>query len=485
MGAEPRRLHVVLFPFLAHGHMIPTLDIARLFAARNVEVTIITTHVNAPVFTSAIDMGSDKIKNIHIKLFKFPAQEAGLPEGCENAEIAAKHPGIFPKFFEATMLLRKQLEQYLNRVKPDCLVADMFFPWATQCSIKYNIPRLVFHGTSYFSLCAQEIIRLYEPYKNVVNDNEQFTIPRFPHDIKLLRSQMSPELIDDKDNKFRNIMESIKKSELESYGVIVNSFYELEPDYAEFYKRELGRRAWHIGPVSLCNRSIEEKGRRGKQASIDEQECLTWLDSKKPASVVYISFGSTATMIGPQLHEIAMALESSGWNFIWVVRNIENKENEGEWLPPGFEHRTKDKGLIIRGWAPQVLILEHEAVGAFVTHCGWNSTLEGISAGVPMVTWPIFAEQFYNEKLVTEILKSGVSVGVKKWSRRPLMEDLVSQGAIETAVKEVMEGAKAKGTRSRAKQLKEMARKAVEEGGSSYNHLSALIDDLRNYHSQK
>ncbi|KAL2905184.1 Scopoletin glucosyltransferase, partial [Bienertia sinuspersici] len=83
--------------------------------------------------------------------------------------------------------------------------------------------------------------------------------------------------------------------------------------------------------------------------------------------------------------------------FIWVVKNRKSKE----WLPTGFKQRIGEKGLLIRGWAPQVLILEHEAIGAFVTHCGWNWTLEAISAGVPMITWPIFAEQFYNEKLVT------------------------------------------------------------------------------------
>nr|BAF75893.1 tetrahydroxychalcone glucosyltransferase [Dianthus caryophyllus] len=486
MGAEPKRLHIVFFPFLAHGHMIPTLDVARLFAARNVEATIITTRVNAPRFTSAVDTGNRIGNNqtVKLELLRFPTHEAGVPEGCENAEIAMRIPGMMPRFFKGTQLLREQLEQYLSRVKPNCLVADMFYPWATESANKYDIPRLVFHGTSYFSLCAQEIVRVHEPYKMVLCNNEKFTIPLIPHDIKLLRSQMCPDLISDEDNDFRKRMDLVKKSEVESYGVIVNSFYELEPDYAEVYTKELGRKAWHVGPVSLCNRSVLEKGRRGNQASIDEHECLTWLDSKKLASVVYISFGSMSSSITPQLHEIATALENSGCNFIWVVRSGES-ENHDESFPPGFEQRTKEKGLIIRGWAPQVLILDHEAVGAFMTHCGWNSTLEGITAGVPMITWPHAAEQFYNEKLVTEILKSGVSVGAKIWSRMPSVEDLIGREAIEIAIREVMDGEKAETMRLKAKWLKEMARKAVEEGGSSYTQLSALIEDLKNYHTQK
>lgn len=281
------------------------------------------------------------------------------------------------------------------------------------------------------------------------------------------------------ESEFGNRFKKIRESELKSYGVLVNSFYELEPDYAELYRKELGRRAWHIGPVSLCNRSIEDKAWRGKQASLDKHEWLNWLNLKKPNSVIYISFGSMANVIAPQLHEIALALEAAGQDFIWVVRNSNGQEEE--WLPQGFEQRMEGKGLIIRGWAPQVLILEHEAVGAFVTHCGWNSTLEGISAGVPMVTWPLFAEQFYNEKLVTHILKTGVSVGVKKWSKEPSLENVVKRDAIEKALREIMAGEEAEERRSRAKKLKEMAWKAVEEGGSSYCDLTALINGLQNY----
>ncbi|XP_042957819.1 UDP-glucose flavonoid 3-O-glucosyltransferase 7-like [Carya illinoinensis] len=113
--------------------------------------------------------------------------------------------------------------------------------------------------------------------------------------------------------------------------------------------------------------------------------------------------------------EIAMGLEASGQQFIWVVKKDKNEKEDEDWLPMGFEKRMEGKGLIIRGLAPQVLILDHEAVGGFVTHCGWNSTLEGVTAGLPMVTWPLFSEQFVNEKLVTEVLKIGVPVGAQQY----------------------------------------------------------------------
>ena len=169
-----------------------------------------------------------------------------------------------------------------------------------------------------------------------------------------------------------------------------------------------------------------------------------------------------------------MGLEASEQHFIWVVKNGKNEKEEEDWLPKGFKKRMEGKGLILRGcW---VLILDHEAVGGFVTHCGWNSILEGVSAGVPMVTWPMAAEQFYNEKFVTHILKIGVSVGVLQWAREG---DGIKREAVEKAVSQIMVGEEAEEMRGRAKAVGEMGRRAVEEWGSSYSDFNALIEELR------
>ncbi|XVE93404.1 hypothetical protein REPUB_Repub01dG0189200 [Reevesia pubescens] len=352
----------------------------------------------------------------------------------------------------------------------------MFFPWATDAANKFGIPRLVFHGFSFFSLCASECMRLYEPHKKVQSDSEPFLVPNLPGDIKFTKKQLPDSMKQDVETDFTKLVKASKESELKCYGVVVNSFYELEETYTDYYRNVLGRKAWHIGPLSLCNRATEDKAERGKKAAIDEHECLKWLDSKKPNSVVYISFGSMTSFTSAQLKEIAMALEASELQFIWVVRKQKNSEEEEEWLPEGFEKRMEGKGLIIKGWAPQVLILDHKALGGFVTHCGWNSTLEGISAGVPMVTWPVFAEQFYNEKLVTQVLKIGVAVGAQQWVRT--VGDFVKREAIEKAVKEIMKGDKAEEMRNRAKALAEAAKRAVEKGRSSYSDLNALIEEL-------
>ena len=151
-------------------------------------------------------------------------------------------------------------------------------------------------------------------------------------------------------------------------------------------------------------------------------------------------------------------------------------------MPDGFEERTKGKGLIIRGWAPQVMILNHPAVGGFVTHCGWNSVLEGVSAGVPMVTWPMFAEQFYNEKLITNVLRIGVEVGTKLWAKGKEKRKVMGREEIKRAAAPLMGGgAEADERRRRAREQGEMAKKAVEKGGSSYMDLDRLIEDLKMY----
>nr|XP_023874125.1 scopoletin glucosyltransferase-like isoform X2 [Quercus suber] len=430
MGSKSRQLHLFFFPFMGHGHLIPMMDTAKLFAARGVKATIVTTPRNVQLFSKTHGT------NIDIQIIKFPAVEAGLPEGCENIDSVTSLD-MSHKFIKATKMLRQPLEQLLEEYQPSCLVADMFLPWATDVAAKFGIPS-------------------------------------FPGEIKLTRMQLADFTLQEVETDFSKLFKEAIESELTSYGVVVNSFYELEPAYADHYRKVLGRRAWHIGPVSLCNKDSEDKAQRGKEASIADHECLKWLCKKKPNSVIYICLGSMPNFSDSQLFEIAMGLEASEQQFIWVVRKGKNEKEEEDWLPEGFEKRMEGKGLIIRGWAPQVLILDHEAVGGFVTHCGWNSTLEGVASGVPMVTWPMASEQFYNEKLITQVLKIGISVGAQQWT---WVVDGIKREAIEKAMRQILVGEEA----ARAKALGEMARKAVEEGGSSYSDLNALIEELRLY----
>ncbi|ESW25567.1 hypothetical protein PHAVU_003G046900 [Phaseolus vulgaris] len=468
---EHHTLHIFFFPFLSYGHIIPTVDMAKVFAEKGVKATIITTPSNAPFISKAIEKAKTN-NNIQIQTIHFSTAEAGLPDGLEISDSISSQD-LFHRFFMATSLLQEPLEQLLLKQRPNCVVADMFFPWATDSAAKFGIPRLVFHGTSLFSLCATTCLGLYSSNNHVSSDSESLTIPNLPGEIKIAGTSLASYAMVEHKGMTKLMKEAIE-SELRSHGVVVNTFYALEKDYAEFFSKVLGRKAWHIGPLSLSNRDMEEKANRGKEACMHEHECLKWLDTKKPNSVVYVCFGSTIVLPDSRVREIATGLEASGQAFMWVVRK--SKGNGVEWLPEGFEKRMEGKGLIIRGWAPQVLILEHKAIGAFVTHCGWNSTLEAVSAGVPMITWPIFADQFFNEKLVTEVLKIGVPVGAKKWIG--LEGDNISWDAVEKAVKRIMSGEEAIEMRNKAKVLSQLARQAMEEGGSSQSDLIALMEEL-------
>lgn len=154
-GNENRQLHMFFFPFMAQGHMIPTIDMAKLFASRGIKATIITTALNAPLLAKTIQRSKNLGVEIGVLVIKFPTIEAGLPEGCESFHMASSH-GVQQKFIKATTMLEPQIEQLLQEHAPDCLVADIFFPWATDTATEYGIPRLVFHGTGFFALCALE-----------------------------------------------------------------------------------------------------------------------------------------------------------------------------------------------------------------------------------------------------------------------------------------------------------------------------------------
>lgn len=242
-------------------------------------------------------------------------------------------------------------------------------------------------------------------------------------------------------------------------------------------------KVWCVGPVSVSNKDPKDKAERGNKAAIDEHKCMEWLDSQERGSVVYAALGSLCNLIAAQIIELGLALEASKRPFIWTIRQTKATEKElDKWLSQsGFEHRIKERGLVIRGWAPQVLILSHGAIGAFVTHCGWNSTIEGISAGVPMVAWPLFADQIFNEKLIVQVLKVGVSLGVEKscvWGSEEEVGVQLKMEVVRDAIEKVMSGEGSEEMRRRGKDFAEMATAAMEEGGSSRLNCKLLIEDI-------
>ncbi|CAK8543946.1 unnamed protein product [Lathyrus sativus] len=476
--------HFVLFPFIAQGHIIPMIDIAKLLAQHGAIVTIFTTPINASRFSSVLSRAVSSGLQINLVTLHFPSTQAGLPEGCENFDMVNISKDTMDRLFHAVSLLHKSAEERLDKLspKPNCIISDFCIPWTSQIAEKHQIPRISFHGFSCFCLHCFLKIQSSKIFESVNSDSEYITVPGIPDEIQITNAQLPLKILEQQENDF---FEKMFEAETKSYGEIINSFEELEKEYVNEYKKEMNGKVWCVGPVSLCNKDGLDKAERGNIASISEHNCLKFLDFHKPKSVVYVCLGSLCNLASSQLIELALGLEETKMAFIWVIRDGVNKSRELEkWISDEkFEERNKGRGLIIRGWAPQMVILSHPSIGGFLTHCGWNSTLEGISFGVPMVTWPLFADQFLNEKLVTQVLKIGVSLGAKvvmEFGEEEKLGIVVKKESIKEAICNVMdeEDQESKERRERASELSEMAKRAVEKGGSSYINMSLLIQDI-------
>lgn len=193
--------------------------------------------------------------------------------------------------------------------------------------------------------------------------------------------------------------------------------------------------------------------------------CMNWLNEQTKGSIVYVSFGSRAEIEAEQMEELAFGLRSSKRKFLWVIR-----ESEARKVPKGFAEETSAKGLVV-SWCPQLEVLAHEAVGCFITHCGWNSTLEALSLGVPMVAMPRWTDQSTNAKYIMDVWKIGIKAQVDE-------KGIVRQEEVEHCVSEILEGQRGKEIQRNAIALKESARKAVDEDGSSNKNIEEFIGSL-------
>ncbi|GAB4832390.1 hypothetical protein Ancab_006406 [Ancistrocladus abbreviatus] len=227
---------------------------------------------------------------------------------------------------------------------------------------------------------------------------------------------------------------------------------------------------WAIGPLLPPEDDSMGPARRGGSSSIPSEAVLRWLDERPDCSVVYVCFGSRIVLTKDEMVVLGRALESSGLHFIWGVRGSDGGEDGGV-LDDGYVGRVAERGLIIKGWAPQLVILHHRAVATFLSHCGWNSVLESIAAGVMMVGWPMGADQFANARLLVDDL--GVALRVEFEG-----EDGVPDSG-ELAQLLVDSLSETRPERARVRKLRIVATDAVKEGGSSCNELNELVRNLR------
>ncbi|KAM7512439.1 hypothetical protein LguiB_011314 [Lonicera macranthoides] len=451
-------LHIVLFPFMSKGHTIPILHFSHLLLRRGATLTVFTTQANRPFISNSLSNTTASVIDL-----PFPENVAGVPDGVESTD---KLPSmsLFVPFANATKLMKPHFERALEILpRVTFMITDGFLGWTLDSATKFGIPRFVYYGLGTFAMTMCHVMGSSRHLLDAESKDELFEMADFPT-VKLTINDFEPAFTDSnpKGPHYEFVMEQIIATS-KSYGLIVNSFYELDSQYLEYWNREAEPKLWCLGPFCLADQPSVNVNHHVKP-------WIKWLDQKlaegKP--IMYVAFGSQAEISEEQLEEIKMGLEKSEASFLWVLgRN-------GSGLGEGFEDRVRERGLVVREWVDQREILGHKSVQGFLSHCGWNSVLESVCARVPILAWPMMAEQHLNARFVVELISIGLQVETIDGSVRGFVK---SEG-LEKTVRELMEGEMGKEARKKVKEVGEVAIKAVEEGGSSWQTLNELIDDI-------
>lgn len=487
--------HVVLVPFPGLGHFIPFLDLARLLALHGAAVSYATTPANASRLEGTMAEAQSAGLDIRALVLASPTVE-GLPEGRESADVvpfesfhlifnlAQKLAEPFERWLHEQLQEQEQ-EQETGRSAPVCIISDVFMLWTLQTGEKYGVPRVLFNLCGAFSTTLLDSFAASISRNNGLHKEGDSVVlsMNLPSPLRFNKNEIPTDFFEpDRSNPLQESFHQTFLTLTDGWGMLINTFEDLEPAHLRHLRSLTGKPIWAIGPA--LPPSFAGKTGRGKLEDISEEELVRWLNSQSLRSVVYVSFGSQVFLSERQTLALARGLEASGQPFVWAIKTPPKFDTitadtaaanaiEANNLPHGFEDRMKNKrlGLIIWGWAPQLLILSHPSVGAFMTHCGWNSTLESITLGVPLIAWPRFGDQHFNSKLVAEHFGIGVQFCQH-------IDGVPDEERVKEVLRLVLTEDEGKEMRRRAEKLKEMASKAVGEGGSSTRNLQAFVCEM-------
>ncbi|XP_065859417.1 UDP-glycosyltransferase 92A1-like [Euphorbia lathyris] len=484
--------HIVMLPYMALGHLIPFLALAKkIHHTTGFTITIANTPLNIKYLRSTFNSIDLLSGDIHLVELPFsPAAEFGLPPNTESTENVPDY--LIGHFFASSIALKTPVHDLLSGIaekegkSPLCLISDLALGfWANDVAKSLGIVNLTFSTCGAYGILG--VISLWQnlPHRKVINsdsdsNSDEFHVPGFPENCRFHITQLNPFLrnSDGTDVWFKLIQQQFSNS-LQSAGWLCNTIEEIEPLGLELLRNYLKIPVWSVGPLlpaEMLADSTEKPSKHvGKQPGIPAEICVAWLDLQQPCSVVYISFGSENSINPAQMMELATGLEKSRKPFIWVIRpptGFDRKsEFRSEWLPKGFEERitSTKQGLLVRNWGSQLEILSHKSMGAFLSHCGWNSVMESLSQGVPIIGWPLASEQPYNSKMLVE--EMGVSVELGRG-----LESNISSEDVKNIIEEVMdENRKGREMRKKAMEARKLIIESVKENGSSPRVLNDLI----------
>eukprot|EP01018_Ginkgo_biloba_P036066 Gb_27271 [translate_table: standard] len=475
--------HAVLVPFPAQGHVNPMMQIAHKLAMEGFIITFVNTDFNhsrilqADNNISTLPPGNNTSQGNDIRFLSIPD---GLPEGDTRTDIAnlcdTTEKSMPPYLHKVIQQINENQEEH----KITCLISDVLTSWALDVAKSYGIARAALWtaNTVSYSIIHNSpglVSSCILPSNGVPRENKTLIkiLPSMPplnsaHLVWLPGfNEAQQECI------FYFCLRNVEKMR-EIKWVICNTFYDLEaPILNSFREQDWVYPVGPLIPSQFLNGNISQAntGLITTGFWAEELQCLDWLDKQSPQSVIYVSFGSLTVLNGRQLEELALGLEATQRPFLWVLRS-DLMDGTTAVLPPGFEERIRDRGCLV-SWAPQLSVLSHPSIACFVTHCGWNSTLESISMGVPMICWPYFADQFLNRAYVVEAWNTGLALNANK-------DGIIEKGEIKEAVQRLVMEEEWAEMKKRVMKLKESARDAITEGGSSSINFLAFANAMKN-----